>query len=523
MTRFLKPFRVTVSLIFLVSITFIFIDFRQLLPSEWYDVITYFQFVPSVFKFLGFAGILSAGFIVIFSLTVLYGRVYCSTVCPLGILQDVIIYISKHLYAKKTHFSYLKPQNSLRYGFLGLATVLLCIGGGQLFHLLDPYSNFGRISSDLFRPLYILSNNLLVEVLIRLRIYALSPFDNVHFAVNTAVFPFLLLVLIVWMSLIKGRLYCNTICPVGALLGIISKYTIFKISIDKNLCNQCGKCVHNCKSGCIDIKNLAIDNSRCVGCFNCLNSCTKNGVTYSLSYPSLKKTDAYNGTPDESKRRFIKNSLIIGSFIGFAKLAKASTPVAQSGKALIPVKRNRIATPPGSKSTGHFNRNCTGCHLCVSACPSKVLQPSLFEYGMAGFLQPYMDYKSGFCNYDCNQCCNVCPTGAIEPLKIEEKRLVQIGIAKFLTKNCVVYTNGSGCGTCATHCPTQAIKMVPYKSKLTIPEINSDICNGCGACEHVCPSIPFKAIYVEGIEIHRYAQKPPIKKLELTQPEDFPF
>lgn len=523
MNRFLKPLRVAVSLIFLVSITFIFIDFRQLLPSSWYDVITYFQFVPSIFKFIGFAGLLSVGFLVIILLTVFYGRVYCSAICPFGIIQDVISYISRYLNLKKSHFLYLKQQNSLRYGFLGLAVLLLCAGGAQSFHLLDPYSNYGRISSDLFRPLYIAGNNLLVEVLIRSRIYALTPINVVHFSILKALFPLMLFTLITWMSLFKGRLYCNTICPVGTLFGLISRYSIFRITIDKSHCNQCGTCARSCKSGCIDIKNQAIDNSRCVGCFNCLKSCTKDGVKYSLSYSASQKTIPDN-TTDASKRRFIANSLIVTvSIIGFPKLASVTTQVVRNGSALVPVKKIRCSSPPGSKSTEHFNRNCTGCHLCVSACPSKVIQPSLFEYGLAGFLQPYMDYQSGLCDYECTRCGEICPTGAIEPLKVEEKKLVQIGIVKFITNNCLVYTNKSTCGTCAAHCPTQAIKMVPYQGKLALPEVNADVCNGCGACEHVCPTIPFKAIYVEGIAVHRNAQKPQIKKLEITQPENFPF
>jgi len=146
----------------------------------------------------------------------------------------------------------------------------------------------------------------------------------------------------------------------------------------------------------------------------------------------------------------------------------------------------------------------------------------MFQYGLAGFLQPFMDYKSGFCNFDCTKCGEVCPTGAIIPLTREQKKTCQVGVVMFIEKNCIVYTNETSCGSCSKHCPTQAIKMVPYKGKLTIPEVKEDICVGCGACEHVCPALPNKAIYVDGNIIQKVAKKPEIKKLEVKKLDDFP-
>jgi ferredoxin len=524
MSSFLKPLRVIVSLIFLLSITFIFIDFRQMLPSRWYDAITYFQFVPSVLKFIGFAGILSFGFAVVLLLTLLFGRVYCSTICPLGIFQDVVSFISRKFRTKKFRFKYAKPKNILRYGFLALAVVLLLLGGAKLFGLLDPYSNYGRFFSDLGRPAFILGNNFLAEILVHLKIYSVSPFDIAHFSVLAAIFTVVLLGVVVWLSVSKGRLYCNTVCPVGTFLGLISKFSIFKITMDKSTCTQCAKCAFVCKSQCINIKEQTVDNSRCVGCFNCMKSCENSSIAYKFSYIPVKKEIKPFKDVDESKRSFIANSLLLtGALIGFSKGALAVESHGKSGKALIPVKKKSCSSPPGSKSIEHFNRNCTACHLCVSACPNGVIQPSMFEYGLAGFLQPYMDYKSGFCNFDCTKCGEVCPTGAIMPLNVEEKKTCQVGTVKFIQKNCIVYTNETSCGSCSEHCPTQAVKMVPYKGKLTIPEVKDDICVGCGACEHACPATPNKAIYVEGNPVQKVAKKPEVKKLEVKKLEDFPF
>jgi len=523
MTSYLKFLRVFISLLFLFSITFVFIDFRQLLPSYWYDAITYFQFIPSVFKFLGFAGILSFGFIIVLILTMLYGRVYCSTLCPLGIFQDVVSFVSRKLKTKKFRFKYAKPKNILRYILLGLAALPLFFGSLSVLYLLDPFSNYGRFMSDLGRLLYILSNNILAELLIRLRIYSLAPIDIAHFDIIAIIFTVIVLVTVVWLTVSKGRLYCNTICPVGTFLGLISKVSVFKINMDKSTCNQCSKCSFVCKSQCINSKEQTVDNSRCVGCFNCLKSCESGSIKYKFSYAPVKKEVRPTNHADKSKRRFIVNSLLLTvAFIGFSRSVKA-IETGKKGKALVPVKKTSNSSPPGSKSIEHFTRNCTACHLCVSACPSNVLQPSLFDYGLAGLLQPYMDYKSGFCNFDCTKCGEVCPTGAIMPLTKEQKKTCQVGVVKFIEKNCIVYTNETSCGSCSKHCPTEAVKMVPYKGKLTIPEVKEDICIGCGACEHVCPALPNKAIYVDGNIIQKISKKPEVKKLEINKLEDFPF
>jgi len=524
MTRFLKPFRVIVSLMFLLSITFVFIDFRQILPSYWYDAFTCLQFVPSILKFIGFAGIASCGFLIVLVITQLYGRVYCSTICPLGILQDIISFIFRKLSSKKIRFKYAKPRNILRYTLLGLTVFPLLFGSLTVLSLLEPYSNFGRFFSDLGRPVYILVNNLLSELLVHIKVYAIAPNDIVHFDWIAVIFTIVMIIAVVRLSSSFGRLYCNTICPVGTFLGFLSKFSVFQIKMDPNTCNQCAKCAFVCKSQCINIKEQTVDNSRCVGCFNCIQSCDNGSIKFKFSYITVKKDVKTAPMTDESKRKFIVNSLLLTSaFIGLSKGVKAIEPSGKKGKALIPVKKTSCSSPPGSKSIEHFNKNCTACHLCVSACPNGVLQPSLFDYGLAGFLQPYMDYKSGFCNFDCTKCGEVCPTGAIIPLAKEQKKTCQVGIVKFIEKNCIVYTNETSCGSCSEHCPTQAVKMVPYKGKLTIPQVKEDICVGCGACEHVCPAIPNKAIYVDGNVVQKVAKKPEIKKLEVKKLDDFPF
>jgi ferredoxin len=201
-----------------------------------------------------------------------------------------------------------------------------------------------------------------------------------------------------------------------------------------------------------------------------------------------------------------------------------------SVKVHVPVPTGRTRTrlpvsPPGSLGLAHFTSRCTACHLCVSACPTRILTPSLFEYGIDGIFLPRMDYAHGTCTYDCVLCGEVCPSGAILPLPLEEKKLTQIGKAKFIKDECIVVTKKTDCGACSEHCPTKAVRMVAYEQGLVIPELNNDLCIGCGSCEHPCPTTPYKAIYVDANPVHLRAKKPETRKL---QPEpkaetEFPF
>jgi ferredoxin len=530
MNKFWKPFRIIISLIVLISVAFIFLDFRQNISSPLYRIVTWFQFVPSVTKFLITAGLISTGFIVVILLTLLFGRVYCSTVCPLGIIQDVITFFSRKFRKKKFRFKFARPKNVIRYSFLALAVVPLFFGMVTLLGLLDPYSNFGRIFSGLGQPVYIASNNLLSELLIKIKVYMMFPEELPPVHLATIIYPVIVLGVIMIMASRWGRLYCNTICPVGTFLGLLSRFSIFKIKIDHNTCTKCAKCAVACKSQCINLKDQSVDVSRCVGCFNCINSCRDKSISYRLSIPKKNKeaqlaavqTPLKNDLTDLSKRQFISGSLVLtGAMLGISGSLKAEEKTVHGESQVI--KKKKPCSPPGSIGLEHFNDICTACHLCVSACPNGVIRPSLLQYGLEGFLQPFMDASSGYCNFDCTVCGEVCPTGAILPLTKEEKQVTQIGVVKFIKEICVVYTDETLCGACSEHCPTKAVKMVPYKDNLNIPEVEPDICVGCGACEHACPVRPQRAIYVEGLTVHQVAKKPEIKESKEGTLEEFPF
>jgi polyferredoxin len=269
--RHLRLFRVVISLIFLISISLLFIDFRGIIPGSLSDIILFLQFIPSLLKFMHIISYATVGFLIILILNVLFGRVYCSTVCPLGILQDVISYLAI-ITRRKKKYKYSKPHNTLRYLFLILPLVFLLFGSIFLLNLLDPYSNFGRIFSDLVRPLAIGINNIISILFEKINVYFIHPVDYKHFNLTTILFPIAFSGFLIWISFYHGRLYCNTVCPVGTLLGLFSRLSVFKIKVDNITCTKCAKCAIVCKATCIDIKNYSVDFSRCIACYNCIKS-----------------------------------------------------------------------------------------------------------------------------------------------------------------------------------------------------------------------------------------------------------
>jgi ferredoxin len=338
--------------------------------------------------------------------------------------------------------------------------------------------------------------------------------------------------LVTWLSYKYGRLYCNTVCPVGSLLGVMSKFSLYRIAINPQACNHCSQCVYDCKSSCIDKDNQTIDFSRCVSCFNCFTACSSNAIYYHNNLtgrvpdptPKIKKVNL-------RKREFISKSvLFLTAVSGSRTLAdsiRVNKNVVVTKASKIPENKQWLVLPPGSGDIKRFTDFCTACTLCVSACPTSVLQPSFLEFGLEGMMQPYMNYSSSFCNYECKICSEICPTNAIKKVvTLDEKKTIQMGKARFVKENCVVFTEHTDCGACSEHCPTKAVNMVPFEDTgLFIPKVDDTICVGCGACEYPCPVRPYKAIYVDGNPVQLVAQKPRIEKLEKSKlgADEFPF
>lgn len=487
----LRKIRITLAAVMFIGITLLFLDFTGTM-HHWVSWMPKLQFLEAILA-LNVAAI-----VVLVLLTAIFGRIYCSVICPLGILQDIFGWFGKK--AKKNRYSYSKEKKWLRYAMLVVFIISLVAGIGTLFQLLAPYSTFGLIATNLLQPVYQAGNNLLAAIAEHYDSYAFYH-SNIWLrslpSLIIAAVAFIILLILAWRN---GRTYCNTICPVGTFLSFISRFSFLKIHFDTEKCKNCSLCSKNCKAACIDYKTHTVDATRCVVCGNCIESC-KFGA---LKYDNSKIHANAHKEVDTSKRSFLVTSALLTT----AALAQQKEKMMDGGLAEIQDKvapdRQTPLTPPGSFSAKHFAQHCTGCQLCISECPNEVLRPSS---DWLHLMMPTMSYERGYCRPECNRCSEVCPTGAIKPISHEDKASTQIGHAVWVKKNCIPLTDGVECGNCARHCPVGAIEMVPSspddKESPMIPAVNENRCIGCGACEYLCPARPFSAIYVEGHEIHK--------------------
>lgn len=489
----LRKVRIIAASVCFALITLLFLDFTGTIHA-WFGWLAKVQFLPAVLA-------LNVGIIIaLVLLTFLFGRIYCSVICPLGVMQDIFSWAAGK--KKRNRFNYTKPNTKLRWATLAAFIALMVAGFSSIALLIAPYSAFGRIAQNLFAPIWQAGNNLLALLAERLDSYAFYSTDIWIRGIGTFAVAAITLVVLAIIAWRKGRWYCNSICPVGTVLGAISRFSLFRPVIDTQKCNGCNRCARNCKSSCINSKEHAIDYSRCVACMDCIENCNSGAIKF-----ALRKTSAQPATESE-KASASRRNFIMATGLLAASAAKAQEMKLDGGYATIIDKqaspRENAITPVGSLSARNMASHCTGCQLCVAVCPTQILRPSA---DLATFMQPFVSYEKGYCRPECNKCSSVCPTGAIRPISLEEKSSTQIGHAIWIKKNCVVITDDVECGNCERHCPSGAITMValdaanPESKK--IPTIDTERCIGCGACENLCPSRPFSAIYVEGHPVHK--------------------
>jgi ferredoxin len=499
----LRTIRLTAAIVCFTLITLLFLDFTGTLHT-WFGWLAKIQFLPALLA-LNIGVVL---FLVVF--TFLFGRIYCSVICPLGVFQDIVSWISGN--QKKNRFRYSPAMKWLRYGVLGVFIIMMVAGLNSWAILLAPYSAYGRIASNLFAPVWQWGNNLLAYFAERMDSYAFYEVDVWMKSLSTLIIAVVTLIVLFILAWRNGRTYCNTICPVGTVLGFISKYAIFKPVIDTSKCNSCGLCARNCKASCINSKAHEIDYSRCVACMDCIGKCKHGAIKYTRQKPKnetatsedMKAKAVTTEQIDNKRRSFLTASAIFATTSALkAQEKKVDSGLATIEDKKIPNRENPIY-PPGALSARNFTQHCTACQLCVSVCPNLVLRPS---DNLMTLMQPEMSYERGYCRPECTKCSEVCPAGAIHLTSLAEKSAIQIGHAVWIKENCVPLTDGMECGNCARHCPTGAIQMVasnPDKAdSLKIPVVNVEKCIGCGACENLCPSRPFSAIYVSGHQMHR--------------------
>lgn len=496
----LRKIRTILAAVFFTLITLLFLDFTGTLHC-WLGWMAKVQFLPAV---MALNVVVVVGLIV---LTLVFGRIYCSVICPLGVFQDVLARFRR----KKNKYSYSKEVCWLRYSVLGVFVIAGLAGVGSLFQLLAPYSSYGRIATMIFQPVWKFGNNLLALVAEHFDSYAFYTIDTWMRSLPVFVIAAVTLVLLFVLAWRGGRTYCNTICPVGTILSFFARFSWFKIRFDEEKCKNCSLCSKNCKAACIDFKTHSVDYSRCVVCGNCIEKCNFGALMYCGPSKSTwnsgdsKLSGSSADTVDTSKRSFLlASAMVAGAAMAQKKEKLMDGGIAELEDKVAPERQTPL-TPPGSQSFQNLSTRCTGCQLCISECPNQVLRPSS---DLMHLMQPTMSYEHGYCRPECTRCSEVCPAGAIQLVDVAEKTSIQIGHAVWIKKNCVVLTDEVECGNCARHCPSGAIEMVPLdendEESPMVPAINETACIGCGACEYVCPSRPFSAIFVEGHEVHKH-------------------
>ena len=494
----LKKIRMTLGSVFMIGLTLLFLDFTG----------TLHHYLGWLAKVQALEAVLAVNAVVVVGLAVLtlvFGRIYCSVICPLGVMQDLFGWLGKK--AKKNRYTYSKEMKWLRYAMLILFVAGCLAGIGTIIELLAPYSAFGRIATMLLQPLWMLGNNVLASIAEHYESYAFYGVDVWMKSLPVFMIALITLVVLAVLAWRNGRTYCNTICPVGTMLSFISRFSLLKIHFDENKCKNCSLCTKNCKAACIDFKNHQVDYSRCVVCGDCIESCKFGALKYSWKTSQTSKTSETSETSqasvDPSKRAF----LLASAMVTTAALAQEAKHVDGGLADIIEKKapeRQTPVVPPGARSLKNMTQHCTGCQLCVSKCPNDVLRPSM---DIANLMQPVMSFEKGYCRPECTRCSEVCPAGAIKLIDKEEKSGIQIGHAVVAVDFCISALGEAECGNCARHCPAGAIEMVPSDPdddlSPSVPAVNENACIGCGACEHLCPVRPLSAIHVEGHEVHK--------------------
>ena len=482
----LRKVRIGLACLFFVAITLLFLDFTGVLHL-YLGWLAKVQLLPAVLS-LNVAVVLF--FVVV---TLLVGRTYCSVICPFGVMQDIFIWMGGKW--KKNRFHYTKGWPWLRVAVLVLFVLLMVLGLNGIAILIAPYSAYGRIATNLFQPIYMWLNNLFAYFAERADSYAFYSVDvwvksGVTLAVAAVTF-----VLVGFVSFRWGRVWCNSVCPVGTVLGFLSRFALLKPRIDTSKCNGCGKCARNCKAQCINPVDHTIDASRCVACMDCLDNCSQHAIEFRKG----KAAVVNDASVDASRRKFVVTTAAVGAAMavqaqekkvdgGLAALIDKKVPERQ-----VPLK------PFGAQSLKNFSSRCTGCQLCVSECPQHVLRPS---QKLATMLQPEMAFDRGYCKPGCTKCSEVCPAGAIKHIDAAAKSAISIGHAITVPQNCLL-AQGVECNACSRHCPAAALSVVSDSATgHNRIAVNEARCIGCGACEYYCPVRPFSAIYVEGREVH---------------------
>ena len=433
--------------------------------------------------------------------TVVFGRLFCGWVCPLGSVHQFFSWAFK-----RTKF--LKPKREDKSSLAWKYFVLIFVLVGAVFGLdaagyLDPLSFLTRSFALAVYPGLAHTLGAATGVLYGRGLTALArPLSQLleNLTLNTTFVQGLgvglLFLAALALNAVKERFWCRYLCPTGALLGLLSRWNILKVRIDKEKCIDCGLCTQHCETQASPYPNDKWKSAECIYCATCAAICPTAAVRFPLRAAPEKLTNISNVSL--GRRRVIVATLLGLVAVPFSRL----TPFRKRASL-------KLIRPPGSLREDKFLAKCVKCGQCMRACPTGGLQPVLAEAGPEGLWTPRLIPKVGYCEYYCSLCTQVCPTGAIQNLTIEEKNKVKIGSAWVNKSRCIPYVLGKPCIVCEEHCPVspKAIKLVEVETKLPDgrvvvqkgPVVDLELCTGCGICENKCPIVDDPAIFVTSV------------------------
>jgi MauM/NapG family ferredoxin protein len=414
--------------------------------------------------------------------TLLIGRFFCAYVCPTGASIDFL----DRLLIRKKKRGEIKTESSLRKTkyFLLIVFIMAAVAGLSLVFLMDPIALLTRFYTFFVYPLVITLINLFLDLL-RPFFRALGWVSLSHLHYFQPVFYMTGITLLIFggiiaLNLIAPRFWCRYLCPLGALLSLISPLGLFKRKVSE-ACNECLKCQKACPMAAIPEDPKTTYLPECIQCRTCVNVCPQNAVTFPASLSIGGEYSKIN----LSRRTFIY-SLAGGLGAGFLAV---QTPFARRQRKI------QLIRAPGSIPEAEFLRICIRCGACMKACLTNTLQPCFWESGLSGLWTPKMDLRLAPCDQNCNVCGKVCPTQAIRSLSLEEKNHARVGTAILLKEKCLVWAQNKICLICDEVCPYNAIVFRPVEGYRR-PFVIASKCNGCGFCEQRCPVLGESAIVI---------------------------
>lgn len=424
--------------------------------------------------------------------TLLFGRVFCGYACPMGTFFDLFAPLAKVLKIDQKIFRKLKSAP------LAILAVVLTVSlfTVNILMIFDPIvlitrtfavTIFPAINYAVMKMATGLQSSESLSIFLDKAILKLSgilvfPSEREF---NSVQWITLLFIFLVSLNALGKRFWCRYLCPLGGLLGLIGRIPLYRRKVDEAKCKNCLKCVKVCEMDAVTTKGSSTDAASCLLCLRCREKCPRNAISWGLK-PEL--------TSEIPSRRVAVTA--IGGSIAAAYLVPFKIQSSPEQSSLI--------RPPGVSDEDEFLNKCIRCGECLKVCPTNVLQPALLQYGIGAFWTPHMDFVRKACDWSCNACGRVCPTGAVQHLTLKAKQKFVIGKAVLDRHRCYPWIAGHGCRVCADMCPIpdKAVKLDdtgkfdPYGVRIELPYVIEKNCTGCGICQANCPTKGKKAITV---------------------------